>query len=82
MGTGGRHTRRNLHRSNAGIGCQQGVRLWHDVTRHVDEIKDVLTDLRDIDVDVVTFGQYLQPTKKHLRVQEYIRPEKFAELIG
>lgn len=45
-----------------------------------DEIKDVLTDLRDIDVDVVTFGQYLQPTKKHLRVQEYIRPEKFVEL--
>ena len=45
-----------------------------------DEIEDVLTDLRDIDVDVVTFGQYLQPTKKHLRVQEYIRPEKFVEL--
>jgi lipoic acid synthetase len=43
------------------------------------EIKDVLTDLRDIDVDVVTFGQYLQPTKKHLRVQKYIHPEKFKE---
>ena len=44
-----------------------------------DEIHDVLTDLRDVDVDVVTFGQYLQPTKKHLRVQEYVRPEKFVE---
>lgn len=44
-----------------------------------EEIRQTLRDLRAIDVDVVTFGQYLQPTKKHLPVQEYITPEKFEE---
>ena len=34
-------------------------------------------DLRAIDVDVVTFGQYLRPTEKHLSVVEYVKPEKF-----
>lgn len=44
-----------------------------------DEIRTALKDLRSVDVDVVTFGQYLQPTKKHLPVKEYITPEKFEE---
>lgn len=43
------------------------------------EVRQVLYDLRAIDVDVVTFGQYLQPTRKHLAVQEYVTPEKFQE---
>mmetsp|Transcript_101705 Transcript_101705/g.294328 ORF Transcript_101705/g.294328 Transcript_101705/m.294328 type:complete len:370 (+) Transcript_101705:162-1271(+) len=44
-----------------------------------DEITQTLQDLRDNDVDVVTFGQYLQPTKRHLPVKEYVTPEKFEE---
>ena len=36
-----------------------------------------MQDLRAIDVDVVTFGQYLRPTEKHLSVVEYVKPEKF-----
>lgn len=44
-----------------------------------DEIRQTLQDLRDIDVDVVTFGQYLQPTRRHLKVKEYVTPEKFDE---
>ena len=44
-----------------------------------DEIRTTLNDLRSVDVDVVTFGQYLQPTKKHLPVKEYVPPEKFEE---
>lgn len=36
-----------------------------------------MRDLRAIDVDVVTFGQYLRPTDKHLAVVEYVTPEKF-----
>lgn len=43
-----------------------------------EEILQTLKDLRAIDCDVVTFGQYLQPTERHLRVEEYITPEKFA----
>ena len=38
-----------------------------------------LKDLRAVGCDIVTFGQYLQPTKKHLDVIEYITPEKFTE---
>jgi lipoic acid synthetase len=38
---------------------------------------NLLQDLRAIDVDVVTFGQYLRPTDNHLSVVEYVRPEKF-----
>ena len=45
-----------------------------------EEIMQTLEDLRAVDVDVVTFGQYLQPTKKHLAVKEYVTPEKFEEL--
>ena len=44
-----------------------------------DQIRQTLQDLRAIDVNVVTFGQYLQPTRQHLAVQEYITPEAFAE---
>jgi lipoic acid synthetase len=42
-----------------------------------EEVRQTLVDLRSSDVDVVTFGQYLQPTKKHLKVQEFITPEQF-----
>lgn len=44
-----------------------------------DEIVQTLKDLRDVNCDVITFGQYLQPTKRHIKVEEYITPEKFAE---
>jgi lipoic acid synthetase len=43
-----------------------------------EEVIRTMKDLRTIDVDVVTFGQYLRPTEKHLSVVEYVRPEKFT----
>jgi len=45
-----------------------------------DEIRRAMSDLRDNGVDVVTFGQYLRPTERHLSVVEYVRPEVFDEL--
>jgi len=42
-----------------------------------EEVIQTMRDLRAIDVDVVTFGQYLRPTDKHLAVVEYVTPEKF-----
>ena len=42
-----------------------------------DQIIDTLYDLRDAGVDIVTFGQYLQPTPQHLPVTAFITPEKF-----
>jgi lipoic acid synthetase len=44
-----------------------------------EEVYQTLKDLREVGCDVVTFGQYLQPTKRHLKVEEYINPEKFQE---
>jgi lipoic acid synthetase len=44
-----------------------------------DEVKTLLEDLRAHDVDVVTIGQYLQPTRAHLPVAEYVHPDLFEE---
>jgi lipoic acid synthetase len=45
-----------------------------------DEILEVLNDLAEVGVDVVTLGQYLQPTRQHLPVERYYSPEEFAQL--
>uniref|UniRef100_A0A7N0T9I9 Lipoyl synthase, chloroplastic n=1 Tax=Kalanchoe fedtschenkoi TaxID=63787 RepID=A0A7N0T9I9_KALFE len=42
------------------------------------ELRETMADLREIDVDILTLGQYLQPTPLHLTVKEYVTPEKFA----
>ena len=42
-----------------------------------EEVIQTLRDLRDAEVDVVTIGQYLQPSKKHLPVKQFITPEQF-----
>ncbi|KAI1339191.1 lipoic acid synthetase [Xylariaceae sp. FL0016] len=41
------------------------------------ELMDALKELRAIGVDVVTFGQYMRPTKRHLKVERYVTPEEF-----
>lgn len=41
------------------------------------EIEQTMKDLREVGVDCLTLGQYMQPTKKHLKVIEYVTPEKF-----
>lgn len=43
------------------------------------EVEQLLRDLRAVDCDVVTIGQYLQPTRRNLPVVEYLPPETFAE---
>jgi lipoic acid synthetase len=43
------------------------------------EVERLLEDLRAHQVDVVTIGQYLQPTRAHLPVEEYVHPEVFEE---
>jgi lipoic acid synthetase len=49
-----------------------------------EEVIQTMNDLRDVNVDIVTIGQYLQPSKKHLPVKEFILPEQFQkyEQIG
>jgi len=38
-----------------------------------------MRELRSVNVDIVTIGQYLQPSKKHLPVKEFITPEQFEK---
>ena len=44
-----------------------------------EEVIETMQDLRNVGVDVVTIGQYLQPSKKHLPVHEFITPEQFEK---
>jgi lipoic acid synthetase len=44
-----------------------------------DEVLETMEDLRSVGVDILTLGQYLQPTKNHLSVAEFITPERFKE---
>jgi lipoic acid synthetase len=45
-----------------------------------DEVIQTMKDLVSVGTDVLTLGQYLQPTKKHLAVQRFVHPDEFAEL--
>lgn len=56
---------------------KSGIMLGLGETK--DEVLQTLEDLANAHVDVVTIGQYLQPTKKHLRVARFIHPDEFAE---
>lgn len=49
-----------------------------------EQIQNTLIELREAGVDCLTLGQYMQPTKRHLKVEEYVTPEKFAhwEKVG
>lgn len=45
-----------------------------------EDLLEAMDDLRANNVDILTIGQYLQPSKKHLKVEKYYRPEEFTEL--
>lgn len=45
-----------------------------------DEIEQTLSDLRQHQVDLITLGQYMRPTRKHLTVKRYLPPQEFNEL--
>jgi len=45
----------------------------------MDEVKVVMEDLRSWNVDILTIGQYLQPTKEHLPIERYYTPQEFEE---
>jgi len=46
----------------------------------MDEVKDVMRDLVDWGVDILTIGQYLQPSRKHYPIKRYYTPEEFKDL--
>jgi len=61
----------------AGMKSKSGVMLGLGETEQ--EVLETMDDLLAVGVDILTLGQYLQPTRKHLPVAEFITPEKFAE---
>ncbi|MCR9172226.1 MAG: lipoyl synthase [bacterium] len=60
-----------------GMKTKSGVMLGLGETH--EEIIETMEDLRSVDVDILTLGQYLQPTPKHLPIDEFVTPERFAE---
>jgi len=46
----------------------------------IEEVREVLRDLRAHDCDMLTLGQYLQPSRYHLKVERFVTPEEFAAL--
>lgn len=60
----------------AGMRTKSGFMLGLGETE--EEVKQLLTDLLAAGCDIVTIGQYLQPTKHHLAVQEFVHPDVFA----
>lgn len=63
---------------NPAIRTKSGLMLGLGESR--EEILEVLADLREVDCDFLTLGQYLQPSQKLLPVQRYLPPEEFDEL--
>lgn len=64
--------------TDSGITTKSGIMLGLGETE--EEILETMDDLRTVGVSILTLGQYLQPTKEHLPVAEFITPEKFAVL--
>lgn len=62
---------------SAGLKTKSGIMLGLGETEQ--EIYETMDDLRAVGCDVLTLGQYLQPTPKHLAVKEFIRPELFEK---
>jgi lipoic acid synthetase len=63
-----------------GMRTKSGIMLGLGETH--EELMESLDDLRRAGCDILTLGQYLQPTPEHLAVQEFIHPDRFAELKG
>ncbi len=67
-----------LHRAKRrGFVTKTGLMLG--IGERTDEVLPVMKDLRAVDCDVLTLGQYLQPTKDHLPVDRFVHPDEFAE---
>ncbi|MEH7480509.1 lipoyl synthase [Neobacillus drentensis] len=69
---------RRAKEMNATIPTKSSIMIGLGETK--EEIIETMDDLRANNVDIMTIGQYLQPTKHHLKVQKYWSPQEFEEL--
>jgi lipoic acid synthetase len=73
------HVPKQLHPDRPARQLVTKTSLMLGLGENNEDIEKVLKDLRLADVDVVTFGQYLRPTLRHMTVQRYVTPEEFDE---
>ena len=66
-----------LRLKKGGMKTKSGLMLGLGETE--EEVVETMQDLRSVEVDILTLGQYLQPTPKHAEVKDFIIPEKFDE---
>ena len=66
-----------LRLKKGGMKTKSGLMLGLGETE--EEVVETMQDLRSVEVDILTLGQYLQPTPKHAEVKDFITPEKFDE---
>jgi lipoic acid synthetase len=71
-------TLRNAKSMQPDVLTKSGVMLGLGET--LDEVVTTMQDLADVGVDILTIGQYLQPSRKHLPIEKYYEPETFVEL--
>ncbi len=71
-------TLRNAKRLDPEVLTKSGLMLGLGET--MEEVKETMRDLRTWGVDILTIGQYLQPSRKHLPIARYYTPEEFTEL--
>lgn len=65
------------HIATSGLVAKSGIMLGLGETKA--EILETMDDLRDVKCEVMTIGQYLQPSPSNIEVREYIHPDQFAE---
>ena len=65
-------------RADASLTTKSGLMLG--LGEELDEVRDVMRDLRAIDCDIVSIGQYLQPSPEYLPIARFVHPDEFAEL--
>jgi lipoic acid synthetase len=80
---GGRYERvmnifRTAKRIAPHIPTKSGIILGMGET--LQEVETVMRDLRDVDVDIITLGQYLRPSDSHIKLDRYVTPEEFRQL--
>ncbi|MER3544783.1 MAG: lipoyl synthase [Chloroflexota bacterium] len=68
----------NAKRISPDVVTKSGMMLGLGET--IEEVIAVMRNLRERDVDILTLGQYLQPTRQHLPIERYVHPDEFAEL--
>ena len=65
-------------KANSNITTKSGLMVG--LGESIEQIEETLTDLKNAGCDIVTIGQYIQPSKEHLEVSKYYTPEEFEEL--